>query len=150
MEGEQFEGMRRIFEQEIPFNRLIGMRILDAAGGRARLRFDFREELVGNFNMGVLHGGVISAALDVIGAVAVISSFGEGEPLHGMGTVDLRVDYLRPGSGKHFVASGEVMRPGRLLASCRMELHNDADRLIAAGTAVYRVSSRDDYVLMNV
>jgi uncharacterized protein (TIGR00369 family) len=67
-----------------------------------------------------------------------------------MGTVDLRVDYLRPGQGKTFVATGNVMRQGRILSSTRMELHNDEGTLIAAGTAIYRTSIKDEYVLMNL
>ena len=52
------------------------------------------------------------------------------------------MDYLRPGSGGHFIATGEVMRPGRILSAARMELYNDEETLIAIGTAVYRVSRK--------
>ena len=120
MDPKKFEMMRKLYEEQIPFNKLIGMEIIGAEGGKASLRFDFRLELVGNFKMGILHGGVIAAVLDVVGGAAVISGFGAEEPLHGMGTVDLRVDYLRPGSGQHFIATGEVMRQGRILSATRM------------------------------
>ena len=62
--------------------------------------------------------------------------------LYGMGTVDLRVDYLRPGSGAYFIATGQVMRPGRILSASRMELYNDTEDLIAIGTAIYRASRK--------
>jgi len=78
--------------------------------------------------------------LDVVGACAVMSTFDRENPLHDMGTVDMRVDYLRPGSGAYFIASGQVMRPGRILSAARMELHNDQNDLIAIGTAIYRAS----------
>ena len=42
------------------------------------------------------------------------------------------------------------MRPGRRLASTRMELHNDSDVLIAIGTAIYRVSSKTGVTPINV
>ena len=150
MEPDKFELMRQIMEEQIPFNRLLGLKLVDAEEGKASMRVDFRDELVGNFKMGILHGGVISSVLDVIGAVAVISSLKSDAPMQGMGTVDLRIDFLRPGSGNHFVATGEVMRPGKVLASTRMELHNDEGTLIAIGTAIYRVSTKDKYVLINV
>jgi uncharacterized protein (TIGR00369 family) len=150
MDARKFEVMRRLMEEQIPFNKLIGLQVIDAEGGKASLRFDFREELVGNFKMGILHGGVIAAALDVVGGAAVISGFQAGEPLKGMGTVDLRIDYLRPGNGKQFVATGLVMRQGRILSSTRMELHNEQGELIAIGAAIYRVSIKDEYVLMNL
>ena len=64
--------------------------------------------------------------------------------------MDLRIDFLLPGGGNHFIATGHVMRPGRTLASTRMELRNDEQKLIAIGSAVYRVSTKDEYVLMNI
>ena len=150
MDPKKFEMMRKLYEEQIPFNKLIGMEIIGAEAGKASLRFDFRLELVGNFKMGILHGGVIASVLDVVGAAAVISGFGAEEPMHGMGTVDLRIDFLSPGKGKHFVAEGEVMRQGRILSATRMTLHNDQGVLIAIGTAIYRVSVKDQYVLMNL
>jgi len=73
--------------------------------------------LIGNYQSGILHGDVISAALDVIGAGAVLCVFLQEGPLPGIGTVDLRIDYLRPADGAYFLCTGQVMRPGRILAS---------------------------------
>jgi acyl-coenzyme A thioesterase PaaI-like protein len=73
-------------------------------------------ELVGNIHRQILHGGVISAVLDVAAGFAVylavnkdrmanpgVSRFPE------IGTIDLRVGYLRPGRGKYFIATGRVV-----------------------------------------
>lgn len=150
MDARRFAQMREVFEERIVFNKLLGLKILEAAQGKAALRFAMKPELVGNFNAGILHGGVISAALDVVGAAAVISGFTEVTPLYSMGTVDMRIDFLRPGKGSHFVATGTVMRHGRILSSTRMELVNDAGDLIATGAAVYRVSAKDEFKQVNV
>jgi uncharacterized protein (TIGR00369 family) len=53
------------------------------------------------------------------------------------GTIDLRVDYLRPGWGRQFLASGTVLRAGRRVAVTRSELHNDEGVLVAVGTGAY-------------
>lgn len=140
MDSDKFKVIKHITEQAIPFNRELGLTLLVADDGKATLRFDFQEKLVGNFLTHVLHGGVISAVLDVVGGTAVMSTFDRENPLHDLGTVDLRVDYLRPGSGAYFIATGQVMRPGRILSAVRMELHNDQNDLIAIGTAIYRAS----------
>jgi len=150
MDPKRFALLKEVFENMIRFNNVIGMKIVSAEGGKASLRFDMKPELVGNFNMQILHGGVISSALDVIGAVAVIAGFKEGAPMYSMGTVDLRTDFLRPGAGKHFVATGTVMRHGRILSSTRMELVNETGELIATGAAVYRVSAKDEFKLVNI
>ena len=57
-----------------------------------------------------------------------------------MGTIDLRVDYLRQGIGRHFVASAEVTRLGGRVGSTLMRLVNDEGLLIATGAAAYIVS----------
>jgi len=56
------------------------------------------------------------------------------------GTIDLRVDYLRPGVGKFFVATAYPLRTGNKVAVTRIELNNDENDLIAVGTGSYVVS----------
>jgi len=56
-----------------------------------------------------------------------------------LGTIDLRVDFLRPGKGAHFIATAQVMRLGSRVASVRMELENDAGELIATGAGSFMV-----------
>jgi uncharacterized protein (TIGR00369 family) len=51
----------------------------------------------------------------------------------------MRVDYLRPGKGKEFIATAEVIRKGKKVAVCRMELHNEEGTHIAFGTGTYMV-----------
>ena len=74
-----------------------------------------RDELMGNFNRGMLHGGVISSVIDATGGLA--ASIGIQEKMRGktleaklekssrISTIDLRVDFLRPGLGKRFIAT---------------------------------------------
>ncbi len=142
MEQDKYRILKQVIEEAIPFNREMGLRLDFAEEGKAGVSFDFQEKLVGNFLTRILHGGVISAVLDVVGACAVMSTFSRDDPLYGMGTVDLRIDYLLPGSGERFRATGQVMRPGRILSSTRMELYNDKDELLAIGTAIYRASRK--------
>ena len=59
------------------------------------------------------------------------------ERIRRINTIDLRVDYLRPGAGTSFVATGSILRTGKTVAVSRIELHNEEDRLIAVGTGSY-------------
>lgn len=132
-----------------PFNRLLGMEIQSLSKDEARIRIQMKEELVGNEIKGILHGGVISSVLDVTGSIAATVAILEemkGRPFKEIverslkvGTLDLRIDYLRPGHGKYFLATASVLRPGTSVSVARMELHNDQQQLIAAGTGTYRV-----------
>ena len=150
MNPKRLEQLRELFEERIVFNKVIGLKLLEAGDGKAKMEFPLRPELIGNFHMGILHGGVVSEALDVVGGAAVQASFKDEDPFYSMGTVDMRVDFLRPGKGKRFVATGQVMRPGRILCSTRMELVNEEGELLAIGTAIYRVTSKEEFRLVNL
>jgi uncharacterized protein (TIGR00369 family) len=144
--SEEFDELVRAVEAQIPFNRVLGLHLTELDSGLARLTFDMRHELVGNFSKGILHGGVISSTLDVVGGMAAMmaetSDHAQAivERWASLGTIDLRVDYLRPGSGEHFAAEGRVIRSGRKVCVTRMELHNEVGTLIAAGTGTYIVA----------
>lgn len=141
--------VRRLFDERIPFNRVLGVRVESLSFESARVRFDYREDLVGNIVRRTLHGGVVSAVLDLTGGLVAFSSVlrtmdgksqeEKTERLANVGTIDLRVDYLRPGTGRHFVASGAMLRTGNKVAVTRMELYNDEDAHIAVGTGAYLV-----------
>jgi uncharacterized protein (TIGR00369 family) len=144
-----FSAVHELFTERIPFNKLLGIHIESLSFESARIRVDFREDLVGNFLRGSLHGGVVSAVLDLAGGlVAFLSALKSApggtpqeklEKLANVGTIDMRVDYLRPGTGRHFLSSAYLLRSGNKVAVTRMELHNDEDSLIAVGTGAYLV-----------
>jgi uncharacterized protein (TIGR00369 family) len=139
-----------LWEQRITFNTVLGLTVESLDPASPRLRFAMRPELVGHYLYGRLHGGVISAALDAMGGYALTVAIGEkhadesaDQVMHRfsrMGTIDLRIDYLRQGIGQHFIASAEVTRLGGRVGSTQMRLHNDEGLLIATGAAAYIVS----------
>ncbi|MGZ5206582.1 MAG: hotdog domain-containing protein, partial [Caldimonas sp.] len=57
-----------------------------------------------------------------------------------LGTIDLRVDYLRQATGPRFTISAEVLRLGSRVATARMEFRDSAGELLATGAAAYIVS----------
>jgi len=109
-----------------------------------------RDELMGQYNRGMLHGGAISSVIDVAGGLSAFIGLQkkmQGETLEArlrrysrVSTIDIRVDFLRPGLGKWFVATGYVLRTGNRIAVTRIELHNDQNQLVAAGTGSYSVA----------
>lgn len=143
------ETVKSIFLDQIPFNKLLGMKIESLDFDGARVRIDMRDDLVGNFIHGMLHGGVISAVLDVTGGLTAfmsllkrmghVSTEEKVARLSKFGTIDMRVDFLNPGRGQFFIATATVLRTGNKVAVTRMELHNDEDLLIAVGAGTYMV-----------
>lgn len=149
-EPEFIAGLKDIFEEKIVFNRLLGLKITEVSPQCARARIDMRDELVGHYAFNRVHGGVISASLDAMGGLAVMAAIGARhmdesplERLHRfakLGTIDLRVDYLRPGLGDHFELRAEVMRLGSRVASTRMEFLAADGKLLSTASAAYIVS----------
>ena len=136
--------LQKVMEEYIAFNKLLGLKVESFDPVAPKLRFDMRPELVGNPSRQILHGGVISATLDVAGGFAIMLSLVGENPVTptsfpNMGTIDLRVDYLRPGRGKYFIATARIVRRGSRIAVVHMELHNDTGELIATGGAAYVV-----------
>ena len=134
--------LQKVMEEYIAFNKYLGLKVDSFDTEAPRLRFDMRPELVGNPSRQILHGGVISATLDVAGGFAIMLSLvGDSAvtptSFPNMGTIDLRVDYLRPGRGKYFIATARIVRKGSRIAVTHMELHNDTGELIATGGAAY-------------
>ncbi len=148
-ESALFTAVHELFRERIPFNKLLGIHIDSMSFESVRVRFDFRDELVGNIMRGSLHGGVVSAVLDLTGGLAAFLSAAKSaagssnqeklEKLANVGTIDMRVDYLRPGTGRYFLATAHLLRSGNKVAVARMELRNDEDSLIAVGTGAYLV-----------
>lgn len=142
--------LKDVLEHRLRFNELIGLRVESFDPESPRLTFDMRPDLVGSYIHNRLHGGVIATALDTVGGFAVTMAIIEKHAdetveqiavrLGRIGTIDLRVDYLHQGIGRTFHASAKVMRLGGRIATVRMELMNDADLLLATGTAAYVVS----------
>jgi len=138
-----------VYQNRLPFNKVLGLRVDRLDVERVCLRFDMQAMLVGNYVFGVLHGGVISTALDAAGGLAATAGIlprlmdcppAEVEAaIARIGTIDLRIDYLRPGTGRRFYATGAAMRTGRKVSVIRMEMHNEKKRLIAVGTGTYIV-----------
>lgn len=143
---DELAALARAVEAQIPFNRVVGLQLGELSPAETTITFEMRDELVGNFARGSLHGGVISAALDVVGGMAAITAAVAGsdvstlaERFGKLGTIDLRIDYLRPGVGEKFTASGVALRTGNKVAVTRMELHNEEGTLIAVGTGTYLI-----------
>ena len=149
-EPEFLAGLTTIFEEKIVFNQLLGLKVTSIAPQQVVARIDMRPELVGHYAYNRIHGGVISAGLDAMGGLAVMAAIGAkhmSEPpeqrLHRfakLGTIDLRIDYLRPGIGEVFELRAEVMRLGSRVASTRMEFLGANGQLLATGAAAYIVS----------
>ena len=119
-EPEYLEGFRQIYEEKIVFNHTLGLKLTSVMPDRVTARITMKPELVGHFAYNRIHGGVISAVLDAIGSAAVMAALAAKhmdetpakrlERFAKLGTIDLRIDYLRAGIGEYFDIHAQCLR----------------------------------------
>ena len=149
-EPEFVDALKHLFEEKIVFNQVLGLKVTSITPDKVNGRIDMKPQLVGHYSHNRIHGGVISACLDAMGGLACMAAIGarhmEEAPLQRLhrfsklGTIDLRIDYLRPGIGEHFELRAEVMRLGSRVASTRMEFLGADGKLLSTGAGAYIVS----------
>ena len=149
-EDEFVTGLKKVFEEMFVFNQVLGLKITSLKSTQVIGRIDMKRDLIGHFSFNRIHGGVISAGLDAMGGLAVMAAIGARhmdetptQRLHRfgkLGTIDLRIDYLRPGIGEYFELRAQVMRLGSRVASTRMEFLGADGKLLSTGAGAYIVS----------
>ncbi len=133
----------------IPFNRILGLKLAAIESDHIDMSFQMHHDLIGNYLQGILHGGVISAVLDMTGGTAAMVNAIQKNShknlaeitalLAKASTISLHVDYLKPGKGEHFTAKAWILHSGSKITFARMELHNHESVLIANASGAYRV-----------
>lgn len=150
MDSKLYEIVSTIINEKIIFNKVLGITLDFVDENNVRLKLPMNDLLVGNPVHKSLHGGVISTILDVTGGItAFVGILKTLKPdvwehkvqdiFQQFGTIDLRVDYLRPGLGQVFFATGSLLRLGNKVAVTQMRLLNEQEDLIAIATATYIV-----------
>ncbi len=150
LDPEFVAALKTFWEENITFNQLLGLQVQSIRPAEVVGTIRMRPELVGHRPTHRLHGGVISAGLDAMGGLAVMAAIAarhiDEPPAQRMqrfmklGTIDLRIDYLRPGIGSQFTLKAEVLRLGSRVASTRMSFLNADGKLLSTGSGAYIVS----------
>jgi uncharacterized protein (TIGR00369 family) len=133
------EILRELVEVWIPFNKYLGIRATEIKTGFARLELPFRDEFIGDPMRRAIHGGVLSTLADTAGGIAVWSQL--ADETSRVATIDLRIDYLRPGKPETIAVEAQVVRQGNRVGVTDMRLFHPSapDETVATGKGVYNV-----------
>ena len=133
--------LRQVTEELIPFNKFLGVRVGLIERGHVELELPFRDELIGDPVKQAMHGGVIATLADAAGGMAVWGAV--ENPAARVSTIDLRIDYLRPGRAETLVAEALTVRVGRSVGVTDMRLFHPSARgdIIATGKGVYAIKA---------
>ena len=138
---ELLSDLNRRFEQTVPHNRALGLRLLALDDARATFLLPYDLRLVGNPETGVLHGGAITAAMDAACGTAVFQAL--RKPMI-IATLDLRIDYHKPATpGRDVTLHCHCYKVTRSVAFVRgVAYHDDEADPIASGTGSFMLGTR--------
>lgn len=136
--------MRDVFEASV-WHRHVGFELVDISQERLSARVQVRPELIGG--RGTLHGGVVAALVNSLGAFHAAVAAQRYMKAHGdegddkrpfrVAALDHHLDYLRPLIGKSFTASTSVLHTGPQVVRIRADVVSDAGDLVATANANY-------------
>jgi uncharacterized protein (TIGR00369 family) len=97
--------------------RHLGASMTDVRSGEVRIRMPFKPELTQQH--GFFHAGGTSAIADTAGGYAGLTVFPRGSAVL---TVEFKINLLAPAKGEALVAVGRVMKSGRTLTVCQLDV----------------------------
>jgi uncharacterized protein (TIGR00369 family) len=115
-----------------PFHRWLGIVVerIDEAG--VELSMPWREEMALDPGGQSIHGGIVTALVDLVADQAIAAKLGRALP-----TVDLRTDFHRPAPRGRLRGRGSVVQAGRSVVTAEAWIYDDGGALVASGRGVY-------------
>lgn len=109
--------------------RELGLAVESAREGELVLRLPYSDQIIGNPDTGVIHGGAITTLMDTASGSVIMCALDEFELCP---TLDLRVDYMRPAEPHRPVfARAETYKITRNIIFTRCEAFQDSGETIA-------------------
>lgn len=118
----------------MPFARLLGIESVEATKDQATARLRWSEQLC--TSGGVLHGGVLMALADSIGAYCAVLNLPEGAATS---TIESKTNFLRAVRDGHVEARSRPLHVGRTTIVIDTELYDDRGKLVGRVTQTQAV-----------
>ena len=137
------DALNTAFRDFVPHNKALNLSLVEASGDPAfaKMRLPYDPRFVGNPETGVLHGGAITTLMDACCGASVFFKLKASVPI---ATLDLRIDYLKPGTpGRDIFARAECFKATNNVAFVRaLAFHDSPADPIAAASGTFMISTR--------
>ena len=114
------------------FEHTLAIRVVRRYSDGVSVECPLREEFLNS--TGVLHGGVIASVADEAAWHALIHAYQGDRPTT---TTELKINYLRPITGKKLTGRAYALRAGKTLFVARVDLFDAQKRLSAVSLVTY-------------
>lgn len=112
--------------------KMFGFALEAAEPGRALLKMQVRRRHIQIH--GVVHGGVLAALADTVGALAIYLMVPRGTRL---ATIEMKINFLEPVDKGTLSAEGRVLRKGKNFSVSECEIRDEQRRLVAKALVTY-------------
>jgi uncharacterized protein (TIGR00369 family) len=119
---------------EPPVARLIGFHLTDYEKGRAVFSFEAGPQHANP--MGTLHGGILCDVADAAMGTAVATTLNDGESFT---TLELKINFLKPVWNARLVATGKVIRRGRVICLAECDVTDEKGSLVSRASSTCMV-----------
>ena len=126
--------MSGIPRDEPAFHKLLGARLIEKEGGRARYELTVGPDHLNR--RGVAHGGVATSLLDAALGTAVVSAIG---PEEWCGTMQISVQFREPIFPGPVTVEGRVARRGRTAAFAEGEVRDAGGKILATAHGTWTI-----------
>lgn len=120
-----------------PYATLLSAEIDEVQDEFVRIRIPFREDI--SNPGGALHGGVMASAIGFAATAASLNGT-ETASHQESSLLDLTVHYLAAAIQQDIFATATVLRRGKELTYCRVDVGTDSGKAIATGLAAHRLA----------
>jgi uncharacterized protein (TIGR00369 family) len=118
-----------------PYYEYLGIEVVEADEGFAKLRLDFKDHLTHPF--GYFHGGAIASLADSAGINAVLTTLNNEEKAL---TLEMKINYLLPVKDAVVFAEGKVIHKGKKFAVADVDVKSDDGQLVAKAIVTCAIS----------
>jgi len=116
---------------QMPFNHHLGLKVTRMYKDGLTLECELRPEMANGH--GTLHGGVTATLIDAAVGMGIIARAGGRLA----GTVDLHVNFIRPGVDGSFRCRSRILKAGKTLAFGEAVVRDRQGHVVATGAATY-------------
>ena len=141
--SDPLELMNAFVRDAVPYNKALGIELTSVSSSPPVLyaRLPWHEQLIGNPDTGVIHGGAITSLLDAVSGASLYLVLETPVPV---ATLDLRIDYLKPATSKADIrCRAECLKTTRNVGFVRtIAFQDDENDPIAIATSTFIISDR--------
>jgi len=136
-DDHKFNILKTIFQDQMPANKYLGLKIESLKVGYAKIHIPFKDEFIGDFFQNRWHGGILASIADTAGGIAAVSTVESMQDK--VSTIDMRIDYLNGSEPRDLYAEAEMIKNGKRIVKVDVKIYHEKEKIIAVGRCAYSI-----------